>query len=98
MSWPDLMLLLAPPLLAAIELMFPLSPLREIGVAAGAVVTLFGVRLCWQATHYRMMVEERVKDGELTEDQARRRMQHSSWIGPAVVFAGIGIVAGMLLR
>jgi uncharacterized membrane protein len=98
MNWSELTILLERLPLAAFELMFPLTPLREVGVVAGALVTLLGVRLCWQAPHYRMMVEERVKDGDLTEDQARRRMNHSAWIGPVVIFAGIALLAGMILR
>jgi hypothetical protein len=75
--------------LAALEAWFPLTPQGELAILVAAVVTLCGVWICWQAPYYRMQVEERAKDGKLTEEQARRRVTHSSWVGPAVVFIGM---------
>jgi hypothetical protein len=76
----------------------PATPWEELALAMAAVVTLFGVRLCWQAPNYRMTVEERAKDGELTEDQARRRIRHSRWVGPALVFVGMAGLCGVVLK
>lgn len=74
------------------------TPWEELALAMAAVITLFGVRLCWQAPHYRMSVEERAKDGKLTEEQARRRIRHSRWVGPVIVFVGIAGLCGVVLK
>jgi hypothetical protein len=71
---------------------------KEIGIGFATVVTLVGVVLCWEAPRHRMLVEERAKDGELTEDQARRRIRGIAWFGPVVAFAGMALLCGILLR
>ncbi len=65
----------------------------EIAAGVAIVITLIGMRLCWGAPRYRMSVEEHAKDGKLTEDQARRRIEFMRWFGPAVTIVGCGLLA-----
>ncbi len=58
-------------------------------LASAALVTLLGAWLCWTAPRHRMSVEERAKDGHITEDDARRRVQFRSRLGPGLVIAGV---------
>ena len=75
-----------------------LGQLKEVGIAAAALLTLFGVRLCWHAPRQRMSIEERAKDGKISADQARRKIQQLGWTGPFIVVAGMGFLCGVLLR
>ena len=71
-----------------------ISPLvvRESAVVGAAVITLLGVWLCWQAQDQQTSIEERAKDGDLTEEQARRRIRLVGWFGPAVAVIGVGLL------
>ena len=71
---------------------------QEVGAGGAALVTLFGVRLCWCAPRYRMSMEERAKDGALTEDEARRRIRFMAWFGPAVTIIGCLALGVILAR
>jgi len=66
-------------------------------LAAAVVLTLIGVYLRWNATHYQMSIEERAKDGRISEEQARRRILFSLWCGPLVMMAGFALAAVALL-
>jgi hypothetical protein len=70
---------------------------QELAMAAAAVVTLWGAWLCWTAPRHRMSVEEHAKDGHLTEDDARRRLRVRAWLGPALVIAGVLVLAWVVL-
>lgn len=70
----------------------------EIGAAAGVLLTLVGVRLCWRAPRYRMSIEERAKDGKITEREARRKIAMLAWLGPAIALAGCALFAVVILR
>lgn len=70
---------------------------QEWPVAVAATVMMIGMRLCWRAPRYRMSIEERAKDGKLTEEQARRKIDLMSWCGPATVLTGGGLLAVVLL-
>jgi hypothetical protein len=82
---------------AMVALMLPMS-LEEIGLAVGLAVTLLGVLLCWQVPHRRMSLEERVKDGKITEEQAYRRIRRLAWTGPVVTLVGVSLLCGVLLN
>ena len=71
---------------------------QELALGFAAVVTLFGVQCCWQSTNDRMAIEERVKDGHLTEEQARRKIQQLTWSGPAIVLTGLAMLCLAFLR
>ena len=70
----------------------------EIAALIAVVMTLIGVRLCWRAPRYRMSIEERAKDGRLTEEQARRKIAIFRWLGPILALAGCALLAGALLN
>ncbi len=74
-----------PTLLASL----PTAVLQEVALAIAALVTLLGAWLCWTAPRHRMSVEERAKDGLITEDDARRKMRLRSRLGPALVIVGV---------
>ena len=71
---------------------------REVLVVTAAVITLVGTRLSWTAPRHRMSIEERTKDGELTEEQARRKIRLSGWSGPALVIVGVALLAVAITR
>ena len=68
----------------------------EMGAGGAALMTLLGIRLCWSAPRYRMSIEERAKDGAITEDQARRKIWFMGWFAPALTLAGC-VMLGFLL-
>jgi len=70
---------------------------QEITLGAAAVATLAGAWLCWTASLHRMLVEEDVKDGRITEDYARGRVWLRACLGPALVLAGLAVLTGGLL-
>jgi hypothetical protein len=39
-----------------------------------------------------MEVEEHVKDGKLTSDEAYRKIQRNQWLGPAVTLVGVALL------
>ena len=69
----------------------------EIVLGLAALVTLLGILLCWLASEHRMSIEEDAKDGKLTEEEARRRINQLVWSGPAIVIAGVAMIALTLL-
>ena len=71
---------------------------QELAMGGAAVVMLIGAWLCWGAPRYRMMIEERVKDGKLADDLARRRILQSQWFGPVVTSVGVALLAYVILR
>ncbi len=75
----------------------PASILQELGMACAAAVTLWGAWLCWTAPRHRMSVEERAKDGHITEDDARRRVHIRSRLGPGMVIAGVLVLGWVVL-
>ena len=68
----------------------------EMGAGGAALITLLGIRLCWSSPRYRMSIEERAKDGAITEDQARRKIRFMGWFAPALTLAGC-VMLGVLL-
>ncbi len=71
---------------------------HELWLGGAALVTLLGAKLCWDGPRFRMSMEERVKDGDLDEDRARRRIRFMSWIGPVVTLLGFGLIALVLSK
>jgi len=70
---------------------------QEVMIIVATVITLVGTRLSWGAPRYRMSIEERAKDGKLTEDQARRRIRTMDLTGPTVIVLGVALLAYALL-
>ena len=61
------------------------------GIGTAILLTVTGIVLHWNQPHHRMSMEERIKDGKLTDDEARRRIRIYSWC------ASIPMVTGILL-
>lgn len=86
------------PYLVATSLAFQLTLSQEMALVGAGVVTLLGAWLCWTSPRYRMELEEHVKDGKMTSDEAFRRIQRSQWLGPAVTILGVALLAYFLTR
>jgi ABC-type nickel/cobalt efflux system permease component RcnA len=71
---------------------------QELSLGGATLITLLGVWLCWGAPRYRMSIEELVKDGKLSSDDAHRKIQRSQWIGPAVTIVGVGLLIYLIMR
>jgi hypothetical protein len=61
----------------------------EIGLGVAVVLTLIGMAMFWHAPRQRMSLEEHVKDGDLTEDEARRQLRFYAWCAPLATMAGV---------
>jgi hypothetical protein len=70
----------------------------ELAAGAAIIIALVGMRLCWRAPRYRMSIEERAKDGIITEDCARRKIAFMQWFGPVIALAGCALLAAVILR
>jgi hypothetical protein len=70
----------------------------DIAAIAAVLLTIWGMRLCWTAPRYRMSLEERAKDGVLSEDQARKRIRVMGWLGPAIAIAGCALLGAVIYR
>jgi hypothetical protein len=70
----------------------------EVVGLAGAAATLLGVWLNWRRQEHIEEIEEHVKNGKLTTEQAWRRMRLVNWRAQAVVFAGTGLLAFAVYR
>ena len=68
----------------------------EVGIVAAILLAIAGMVLNWQAPRHRMTLEERVKDGKLTEDEARRQVRFYAWCAPTATTLGV-IVMLLLL-
>jgi hypothetical protein len=49
--------------------------LQTIWLSVAILLTLTGVWMQWHAPTYRMIAEEAMKDGKLTQDQVDRRLR-----------------------
>ena len=81
-----------PDCLVSSMLFFAQAPSKWFdGVTLGAavVLTILGVVMFWHAPRHRMSVEEHTKDGEMTEDEGRRRIRFFAWCAPAATTIGL---------
>lgn len=81
--------------LLALQFAMPIQ--QELGLAIAMVLTFAGMVLHWQLPRQRMSMEERMKDGKLTEMQARRRLRIFHWCAPAITLMGIFLLLGVML-
>lgn len=68
----------------------------EAGLAVALVLTFAGVALQWHQNNHRMSLEERVKDGKVSEDEARRQILFYSRFAPIATVLGIALL-GLVL-
>jgi hypothetical protein len=71
---------------------------QELSLLGAGAVTLLGAWLCWAGPRYRMEVEEHVKDGKMTSDDAHRKIQRYQWLGPAVTIVGVALLVYIITR
>jgi hypothetical protein len=64
---------------------------HSLGVVA-IVITSIGMWLQWRLAAHRENAEEAVKDGKLTELQARRRIQLFGICSPAITVIGVALL------
>jgi hypothetical protein len=71
---------------------------QDLLLGASALVTVCGMWICWGTPRYRMLLEERVKDGRISAEQARWRINQSQWVGPVVTTLGVCWLAYVATR
>ena len=68
----------------------------EIGIGAAIVLTIAGMAMHWHLPRHRMSMEERVKDGKLTDEEARRQLRFYGWCAPVATLLGVGVLVIVL--
>jgi len=68
----------------------------EMGVGAAILLTMVGMALHWRLPTVRMSAEEHVKDGKLTEQQARRRIRFYARCAPLATILGVGVLIAVM--
>ncbi len=74
---------------AAMLAQIELEIFDEFGLAAAILLSVIGMALHWWMPRHRMSVEERIKDGILTEDEGRRQIRFYQWCAPISTVIGI---------
>jgi len=69
----------------------------EMGVGAAILLTMVGMALHWRLPGLRMSVEEHVKDGDMTEAQARQRLTFYSRCAPIATLIGVGVLVAVMV-
>lgn len=96
--WPKGRLTSMAPEFFALRGLTAVAQSQEAMLTAAALITLAGTALCWTAPNHRMSMEERAKDGKLSETEARRRILFREWSGPAVTVIGCVLLLVAVLR
>jgi hypothetical protein len=68
----------------------------EAGVTAAILLTMTGVLLQWYQPRHRMALEEKVKDGKVSDDEARRQILFYSRFAPVATLLGVAVLAIVL--
>ena len=76
----------------------PTASAERAMLAVAVILTLAGMYLNWNAPRLQMSIEERAKDGRISETSARRRIQMYLWSGPIVIVSGFAVALLALLR
>lgn len=84
-------------MITSLAFFFTGSAPEVIGLA-GAGAMLVGVWLNWHRQDHIEEIEEHVKNGKLTTEQAWRRMRLVNWRAQAVVFIGTALLAIAVYR
>ncbi|MSU51050.1 MAG: hypothetical protein EXS37_18500 [Opitutus sp.] len=85
------------PVLAGVfEIMAVSNSFSEFGVASAILLAVIGMVLHWRMPQHRMSMEERMKDGDISEDEARRRIRFYAWGAPVATILGIGMLVLVL--
>ena len=86
----------APPLVSALLAQATTRYFDEAGIGAAILLTLTGMALHWHLPRHRMSTEEHMKDGKLTEAEARRQIRFYSWCAPIATVAGVAVLIAVL--
>ncbi len=70
---------------------------EEAGIGAAILLTVTGMLLHWHLPRHRMSVEEQMKDGKMTEEEARRQIKFYTWCAPIATVAGVIVLLAVLL-
>lgn len=70
---------------------------ERVGFAGAALLTIAGVALSWHLPRQQMALEEQIKDGDLTEEQARRRLRLYHLCAPIATIAGMALLVKWFL-
>jgi len=79
--------------------MLALAPTKmfdEVGVGAAILLTMAGVIMHWHLPRHRMSMEEHVKDGDLTAEEARRQLRFYGWCAPLATLVGVAVLVVVL--
>jgi hypothetical protein len=68
----------------------------EAGIGAAILLTLTGMVLHWHLPRHRMSTEERMKDGKMTETEARRQIKFYGWCAPIVTVTGVLVLLAVM--
>ncbi len=69
----------------------------EAGIGAAIVLTMVGTALHWHLPRHRMSMEERMKDGKMTEEEANRQIRFLSLCAPIATVAGVLVLVAVLV-
>ncbi len=68
----------------------------QAGICAAIMLTITGMSLHWHLPRHRMSMEERMKDGKMTEDEARRQIAFYAWCAPIATILGVIVLFAVL--
>ena len=69
----------------------------ELGIGAAILLTMTGMALHWHLPRHRMSMEERMKDGKMSEEEARRQIRFYAWCAPIATVVGVVVLVAVLL-
>jgi hypothetical protein len=72
--------------------------LDEAGIGVAVALTLTGMVLHWHLPRHRMSMEERMKDGKLTEEEVQRRLHVYGWCAPIATLLGVAVLVVVLFN
>ncbi|MBI5768606.1 MAG: hypothetical protein HZA93_12480 [Verrucomicrobia bacterium] len=71
---------------------------NELGLGIAVVLTIIGIAMHWHLPNHRMSMEERAKDGKMTEDEAGRRVKLFGRCALVTTLTGMTVLAVVLLE
>jgi hypothetical protein len=81
----------------AVFVSIPWRLLDEIGVGAAIMLTLLGTALNMYLPRLQMSTEEQVKDRELTDEEARRKVRFYRRSGWCVTLVGVLVLIFVMI-
>jgi uncharacterized membrane-anchored protein YhcB (DUF1043 family) len=70
--------------------------LDEVGLAVIVVITIGSILLRLYVPHHRMGVEEHMKNGKITEDEARRQVKFLETCANVLTLIGVALLVLVL--